>query len=267
VIPGIAAVKGGGGLFGCCKKGVKNLNVYNPDEIEELDDVEVSPGNERRRSAGREWGCGRMVREALEWEQGLLRHTLRSAGLFRRSGGVGGGAGGGIREPSTLLVHVSCRYHLKPRHLFTISPPSPPLLNTHTSTLTFQRAPSNTSTHQHIYENVHTQSYPSPRPLAPQKMERRLKELKHKGRTMTIDPRDNEWMTRWDFFMLILMAFTAIVTPFEVAFLQPKFNAMYVINRIVDTGFVTDMIMNFFLAYLDTEKNLWVFERSFIIKR
>ena len=84
---------------------------------------------------------------------------------------------------------------------------------------------------------------------------------------MTIDPRDNEWMTRWDFFMLMLMAFTALVTPVEVAFLDSQINGMYVVNRLVDAGFVTDMIMNFFLAYLDTEKNLWVFERSFIIKR
>ena len=98
-------------------------------------------------------------------------------------------------------------------------------------------------------------------------MERRLKELKHKGRTMTIDPRDNDWMTRWDFFMLTLMAFTAIITPFEVAFLTSEINGMYWVNRMVDLGFVTDMIMNFFLAYLDSEKNLWVFERSFIIKR
>ena len=86
VIPGIAAEKGGGGLFGCCKKGMKNLNVYNPDEIEELDDVQVSPGNERTRSAGRERG----LRSYVVWGGGAPSTHVT---VDRVSGGRGGGGG------------------------------------------------------------------------------------------------------------------------------------------------------------------------------
>lgn len=35
---------------------------------------------------------------------------------------------------------------------------------------------------------------------------------------------------------------TALVTPFEVSFLQPSINYMFVLNRIIDSVFITDMV-------------------------
>ena len=66
-------------------------------------------------------------------------------------------------------------------------------------------------------------------------------------------------MARWDVFILILMVFTATVTPYEVAFCESDFNVMYGINRFVDLGFIVDMVFNFFLGYINPKTNMcWV---------
>ena len=46
------------------------------------------------------------------------------------------------------------------------------------------------------------------------------------------------FMQKWDFYMLVLLFFTATVTPYEVAFLQPDLDFLFFLNRSVDLGFI-----------------------------
>lgn len=58
-------------------------------------------------------------------------------------------------------------------------------------------------------------------------------------------------MGYWDIVGLIALMFTAIITPFEISHLSSEINPLWVTNRIVDTVFITDLILQFFLVYED----------------
>jgi len=65
---------------------------------------------------------------------------------------------------------------------------------------------------------------------------------------------------RWDVVMICLLAFTAFVTPMEVAFItgETKIDALFVINRIVDLFFTYDLWINFNLGYYDKKQMVCV---------
>jgi hypothetical protein len=65
-----------------------------------------------------------------------------------------------------------------------------------------------------------------------------------------LDPQSSR-MKIWDAIMFFLLLFTAAVTPYEVSFLETKINPLFVVNRIVDLGFICDMIAQFFRSYTD----------------
>ena len=46
------------------------------------------------------------------------------------------------------------------------------------------------------------------------------------------------WLQKWDLLTLLCLVFTAVVAPVEVAFMETRFNALFVINRIVDVIFI-----------------------------
>jgi potassium voltage-gated channel Eag-related subfamily H protein 7 len=60
-----------------------------------------------------------------------------------------------------------------------------------------------------------------------------------------------EDMKRWDVVTVMLLGFTALVTPFEIAFLETSIDGLFFVNRVVDLGFLWDLIINFRLAYMD----------------
>jgi len=62
----------------------------------------------------------------------------------------------------------------------------------------------------------------------------------------TINPTSNV-MAQWDKTIMVALLYTALVTPFEVAFLTPGLGAMFVINRTVDTIFLIDICITFYL--------------------
>ena len=45
------------------------------------------------------------------------------------------------------------------------------------------------------------------------------------------------------------------MTPFEVAFLESKINFLFFLNRMVDLGFIIDMVIAFHVAYFDNKTN------------
>ena len=81
-------------------------------------------------------------------------------------------------------------------------------------------------------------------------------------------PPNSTFMSVWDWFTVMFLLFTAIVTPFEVAFIQTNLtNPLFWINRVVDLFFITDMTLTFFIPYRDPESNVWVTSHRAISKR
>ena len=67
-----------------------------------------------------------------------------------------------------------------------------------------------------------------------------------------IDPRKSKFIGYWDVVTGLALVFTALVTPWEVAFAEPpkKFiESMFLFNRFVDSIFLVDMVLQFLLIY------------------
>ena len=73
-----------------------------------------------------------------------------------------------------------------------------------------------------------------------------------------ISPR-SKYMRRWDMVTLVLLLYTAVVTPVEVSFMETKIDTLFWINRAVDALFVKDIVLNFFVAIYDPEDGQLVF--------
>ncbi|CAA0832331.1 Potassium channel KAT1 [Striga hermonthica] len=62
----------------------------------------------------------------------------------------------------------------------------------------------------------------------------------------------------WQMFLVLMVVYSAWISPFEFAFLPYKQNGLLVTDSIVDTFFAVDIILTFFVAYLDNESYLLV---------
>jgi len=84
-----------------------------------------------------------------------------------------------------------------------------------------------------------------------------------KSKTFLIDP-NSEYMKYWDVVVVLCLVFTAVVTPFEIAFLKPGYDTLYVVNRFVDLVFVKDMLMQFLLQVKKRTKQgtVWIRNRK-----
>lgn len=60
----------------------------------------------------------------------------------------------------------------------------------------------------------------------------------------------------WDFFVLTLVVWTALVVPFEVGFGSINFPGGYQIERLIDACFWVDVCLNFRTAYIDHSANM-----------
>ena len=91
--------------------------------------------------------------------------------------------------------------------------------------------------------------------------------LKYRSSRYMIDPRD-PFMRKWDLVSVILLCFAAIVTPYEVAFLEVKyFSTLWWINRVIDAFFFCDLILNFNLIYFDEKTHCFVTNRPRVVER
>merc|ERR1711988_694882 len=80
-----------------------------------------------------------------------------------------------------------------------------------------------------------------------------------------IDPH-SPFMKKRDLSSIALLGFVMVVTPYEVAFLSTKLNALFFINRLIDIFFICDLSMQFFLMYRDEDGRL-IKDQASIIKR
>ena len=91
-------------------------------------------------------------------------------------------------------------------------------------------------------------------------------------RVFVIDPRESAILSFWDGVTTIALVYTALLTPFEVGFLQASttIDAWFIINRVLDLIFVADMGLQFFVVYQSTHihsgDSAWVTERKRIAR-
>jgi hypothetical protein len=74
-------------------------------------------------------------------------------------------------------------------------------------------------------------------------------------------------MRKWDLVMMLLLFFCALVTPFEVAFMETSLNPLFMVNRFVDVCFVADIVINFFTAFWDNKAGMWIVSHRRIANR
>lgn len=80
---------------------------------------------------------------------------------------------------------------------------------------------------------------------------------------------DSKHMQNWDKVTVMALLYTAVVTPYEVAFLETTpASALFWINQVVNLVFVVDMFMQFFIPYKQTKAQggQWVKSKCEIAK-
>jgi hypothetical protein len=71
----------------------------------------------------------------------------------------------------------------------------------------------------------------------------------------------------WDTLTAAALIFTAIVTPYEIGFLDLAFDMLWYLNRVVDLIFICDVISFFFRPYFDIDAGRWVHQQHLITRR
>ncbi|KAL3515636.1 hypothetical protein ACH5RR_022538 [Cinchona calisaya] len=86
-----------------------------------------------------------------------------------------------------------------------------------------------------------------------------------KGRI--ISPMDSRYRC-WETLMVLLVAYSAWACPFEIAFLNSHpHKPLYIADNIIDIFFAVDIVLTFFVAYIDPTTQLLVFDSRKIAKR
>ena len=88
---------------------------------------------------------------------------------------------------------------------------------------------------------------------------------------------DGRFKTLWDWFVLILMMFTAIYIPYSSAFNQDntnlidmiktsKIDVLVLIGTVVDFMFFLDILINFRTTYIDSKSDELITEPKLLVK-
>ncbi|KAL0398339.1 UNVERIFIED_CONTAM: Potassium channel KAT2 [Sesamum radiatum] len=78
-----------------------------------------------------------------------------------------------------------------------------------------------------------------------------------KLRKHIISPFDPRYRA-WEMFLILLVIYSAWISPFEFAFLPYKQDALFIIDNIVNCFFAVDIVLTFFVAYLDSQSYLLI---------
>ncbi|XP_056158482.1 potassium channel KAT1-like isoform X2 [Syzygium oleosum] len=62
----------------------------------------------------------------------------------------------------------------------------------------------------------------------------------------------------WEMSLIVLVLYSAWICPFEFAFLTYKIDALFIVDNIVNGFFAIDIVLTFFVAYLDSQSYLLV---------
>lgn len=82
-----------------------------------------------------------------------------------------------------------------------------------------------------------------------------------------IDPKST-YQGRWDIVMMVLLVYTATVTPFEVGFLDiaDLLHPLNIVNRVVDVLFLQDLFQQFMSPFYHAESGGWVIHHGRIAR-
>jgi len=70
-----------------------------------------------------------------------------------------------------------------------------------------------------------------------------------------LENQDHYLLKRWDGLCGVVVLYIAFATPFEVAFLDAELGPLFYFNRMIDGMFTCDMVLQFFLPYLEITRN------------
>uniref|UniRef100_A0A9I9CHP7 Ion transport domain-containing protein n=1 Tax=Cucumis melo TaxID=3656 RepID=A0A9I9CHP7_CUCME len=87
-----------------------------------------------------------------------------------------------------------------------------------------------------------------------------------KLRRLTISPFDYNYRA-WETFLIFLVLYTAWVCPFEFGFIPSPKGVLAVFDNVVNGFFAIDIVLTFFVAYLDKTTYLLVDDRKLIALR
>ncbi|XP_065850691.1 potassium channel AKT6-like [Euphorbia lathyris] len=85
--------------------------------------------------------------------------------------------------------------------------------------------------------------------------------LRIKLRRFIISPFDPRYRV-WEIFLVFLVFYTAWASPFEFGFLEKPLGPLAIIDNVVNAFFAVDIVMTFFLAYLDKNTYLLIDNRK-----
>ncbi|XP_022955321.1 potassium channel KAT1-like [Cucurbita moschata] len=71
----------------------------------------------------------------------------------------------------------------------------------------------------------------------------------------------------WEIWLVILVIYSAWICPFEFAFLPYKQNALFIFDNVVNVFFAADIVLTFFVAYLDARSYVLVHSHKKIALR
>ncbi|KMS99058.1 hypothetical protein BVRB_3g066600 [Beta vulgaris subsp. vulgaris] len=71
----------------------------------------------------------------------------------------------------------------------------------------------------------------------------------------------------WEILLVILVIYSAWISPFEFAFLEYKQDAVFIIDHIINGFFAVDIVLTFFVAYIDTHSCLLIDDHKKIATR
>ncbi|KAL8192314.1 hypothetical protein R6Q57_027981 [Mikania cordata] len=85
-------------------------------------------------------------------------------------------------------------------------------------------------------------------------------------RKYIISPFDRRYRS-WEMFLVILVIYSAWISPFDCAFLDDKESGLRILDNIVNGFFAIDIILTFFVAYLETQSYVLIDDHKKIAVR
>lgn len=76
----------------------------------------------------------------------------------------------------------------------------------------------------------------------------------------------NKWKVKFDLWVIFVLITTAVILPFQIAFVEKPGTAWKIVNYTIDISFLIDMLLTFFTAINDPETNMLICDKKAIAK-
>lgn len=84
---------------------------------------------------------------------------------------------------------------------------------------------------------------------------------------LMINSLNNIYFRAWEMLLVVLVVYSAWICPFEFSFLPYKRDALFIVDHIVNGFFAIDIVLTFFVAYLDSQSYLLIDDHKKIAVR